>query len=40
MTGRPSDVYILRIVDTDKDSETRTWLAGPHSRRADGLVAT
>jgi hypothetical protein len=40
MTGQPSDVYILRIVDTGKANETRMWPAGPYSRRAGGLVAS
>ena len=40
MTGRPGEVCILRIVDTDEDGGRRTWLAGPCSRRAGGLAAS
>jgi hypothetical protein len=29
----------LDLAEKGLDSETRTWLAGPRSRRADGLVA-
>lgn len=36
MPYRHSNVYIVRVVDTDHKGEARTWFAGPYgSTRAD-----
>lgn len=34
-----SNVYIVRVVDTDADGETRTWFVGPYGSTRSDQVA-
>lgn len=39
MAYQHSNVYVVRVVDTDLEGETRTWLVGPYgSARADEIA--